>query len=163
LCPVISLESKNRIINFINEAENTGANLLIDGRSEGEKLEGNYLGLSILDNVQPGSKIATNEIFGPVLSIIRVDNIEEAISIANSSKYGNAASLFTKNEDLINSVLNRLEAGMIGINKCIPSHKHLFSYGGMKESKFGACDINGKSSIEFWTRLQKSYRLKEPK
>jgi len=158
---VISSASKIRIIDFINEAENSGANLLIDGRKVDEKLEGNYLGITILDNVMPGSKVATDEIFGPVLSIIRVINIDEAIAITNSSKYGNAASIFTQNEDVISSVLNRIEVGMIGINKCIPSHKHLFSYGGMKESKMGACDINGKSSIEFWTRLQKSYRSKD--
>lgn len=159
--PVISLASKMRIIDFISDAENTGVNLLVDGRTVGEKLGGNYLGITILDNVKPKSKVATDEIFGPVLSIIRVDNIDEAISVANSSKYGNATSIFTQNEDIINSVLNKIEAGMIGINKCIPSHKHLFSYGGMKESKLGACDINGKSSIEFWTRLQKSYRSNE--
>jgi malonate-semialdehyde dehydrogenase (acetylating)/methylmalonate-semialdehyde dehydrogenase len=155
---IITPASKVRIIEFINEAETSGANLLVDGRMAGESLKGNYLGITILDNIETGSKVATEEIFGPVLSIIRVNNIDDAIHVANSSKFGNATSIFTQNEDNIVSVLSRIEAGMIGVNKCIPSHKHLFSYGGMKESKFGACDINGKSSIEFWTRLQKSYR-----
>ncbi|MEE8336048.1 MAG: aldehyde dehydrogenase family protein, partial [Candidatus Neomarinimicrobiota bacterium] len=99
--------------------------------------------------------IASEEVFGPVLAIIRTKTIEEALSIENSSGYGNAASVFTQSGGLADYVAENASAGMIGINIGVPVPREPFSFGGWNESKFGACDITGNSSIEFWTKLKK--------
>jgi malonate-semialdehyde dehydrogenase (acetylating)/methylmalonate-semialdehyde dehydrogenase len=99
--------------------------------------------------------VAREEIFGPVISIIRVKNLEEAIHIENANPYGNAASVFTQSGGLARWVADRVSAGMVGVNIGVPVPREPFSFGGWNESKFGACDITGKSSIEFWTKLKK--------
>jgi len=156
--PLVSIEAKNRIIKSITEAENQGARVILDGRKKISASEGYYLGPTIIDCVQPEMNIAKEEVFGPVLSIIRVNDLDTALAIANSSLYGNVASVFTQNNVIANHVMENINAGMVGLNICIPSPKHLFSFGGINQSKFGVCDINGKSSIEFWTILKKTYK-----
>jgi malonate-semialdehyde dehydrogenase (acetylating) / methylmalonate-semialdehyde dehydrogenase len=155
---VISSEAKKRIEGYITEAERQGARILIDGRNakvEG-KQNGFYIGPTVIDNVRPDMKISQEEVFGPVLSIVRVKNLEEAIAIENASPYGNAASVFTQSGGLARYVMERASAGMIGINIGVPVPRDPFSFGGWNESKFGACDITGKSSIEFFTKMKKT-------
>lgn len=152
--PVISIEAKKRIENYITEAEKSGAKILVDGRIGTNHLEGFYIGPTLIDYVSSELSIAKEEVFGPVLTIVRVNTIGEAIKVANSTTYGNAASIFTQNEVLANQFAEQVTAGMIGINIAIPSAIP-YSHGGWKESKFGACDIVGKSSIEFWTKQKK--------
>jgi malonate-semialdehyde dehydrogenase (acetylating)/methylmalonate-semialdehyde dehydrogenase len=158
LGPVISKESKERIVRYITEAELQGAKVLLDGRNtivEGKE-GGNYVGPTIIDEVRPDMAIAREEIFGPVISIIHAKNMEEAISIENSNSYGNATSVFTQNGGLAKEVMDRACAGMIGVNIGVPVPREPFSFGGWNESKFGVGDITGRSSIEFWTKLKKS-------
>ena len=100
-------------------------------------------------------KIAQEEVFGPVLSIIRVDTIEKALEIENSSQYGNAAAVFTQSGGLAKYVTENVSAGMIGVNIGVPVPREPFSFGGWNQSKFGVGDLTGKSSIEFWTKLKK--------
>ncbi len=155
---VISSEAKKRIEGYITEAEQQGATILVDGRNvnvEG-KQDGFYVGPTVIDNVRPDMKIAQEEVFGPVLSIVRVKNLDEAIAIENASPYGNAASVFTQSGGLARYVMERASAGMIGINIGVPVPRDPFSFGGWNESKFGACDITGKSSIEFFTKMKKT-------
>lgn len=155
---VISKEAKERIERYITEAEKAGAKILVDGRSwkvEGHE-EGFYVGATVIDNVTPDMAIAKEEVFGPVLAIIRAKNLDDAISIENSSNYGNAASVFTQSGSLARQVMDRASAGMIGVNIGVPVPREPFSFGGWNESKFGVCDITGKSSIEFWTQLKKT-------
>ncbi|MEP7169687.1 MAG: aldehyde dehydrogenase family protein, partial [Bacteroidota bacterium] len=153
-----SKEAKERIERYISEAEKAGAKILVDGRNW--KVEGNengfYVGPTVIDYVTPDMAIAKEEVFGPVLAIIRAKDLDEAISIENSSNYGNAASVFTQSGGLARQVMERASAGMIGVNVGVPVPREPFSFGGWNESKFGVCDITGKSSIEFWTKLKKT-------
>jgi malonate-semialdehyde dehydrogenase (acetylating)/methylmalonate-semialdehyde dehydrogenase len=155
---VISKEAKARIESYITDAEKQGAKVLVDGRNckvDGHE-NGYYVGPTVIDFVKPEMRIAKEEVFGPVLAIIRVDNIEQAVKIENSSPYGNAASVFTQSGGAAKYVIEHASAGMIGVNIGVPVPREPFSFGGWNESKFGVCDITGKSSIEFWTKLKKT-------
>ena len=155
---VISLTAKERIENYITEAVNEGAVVLLDGRNckvDGKE-NGFYVGPTILDHVKPEMKIAKEEVFGPVLAIIRSDSIDNALKIQQTSLYGNAASVFTQSGGIAKYVIENASAGMIGVNIGVPVPREPFSFGGWNESKFGVCDITGKSSIEFWTKLKKT-------
>jgi len=155
---VISKEAKERIERYITEAEQQGAKVLVDGR--GAKVEGKengtYVGPTVIDYVKPEMSVAKEEIFGPVLSIMRTETVDEAIAIENANPYGNAASVFTQNGGYARYVMEKASAGMIGVNVGVPVPREPFSFGGWNESKFGVGDITGKSSIEFWTKLKKS-------
>ncbi len=155
---VISKAAQERIERYINEAEKAGAKVLVDGRNwKVEGMEGGfYVGPTVIDFVTPDMAIAKEEVFGPVLAIIRAKDLDEAIAIENSSNYGNAASVFTQSGGLARQVMERASAGMIGINIGVPVPREPFSFGGWNESKFGVNDITGKSSIEFWTKLKKT-------
>jgi malonate-semialdehyde dehydrogenase (acetylating)/methylmalonate-semialdehyde dehydrogenase len=155
---VISKESKDNIERYITEAEEQGAKILVDGRGATVKGKENgyYVGPTVIDYVRPGMAVATEEIFGPVISIMRVDTLDEALAIENASPYGNAASVFTQNGGYARYVIERASAGMVGVNVGVPVPREPFSFGGWNDSKFGVGDITGRSSIEFWTRLKKS-------
>ncbi len=155
---VISADAKARIERYITQAEENGVKILLDGRKTIVKGKegGFYVGATILDFVTPDMAAAQDEIFGPVLSIIRAKNIDEAIVIENNSNYGNAAAVFTQNGSMAKLVMDRASAGMIGVNIGVPVPREPFSFGGWNESKFGAGDITGKSSIEFWTQNKKT-------
>jgi malonate-semialdehyde dehydrogenase (acetylating) / methylmalonate-semialdehyde dehydrogenase len=155
---VISKESQQRIEKYITEAEEQGATILVDGRNtkvEGKE-NGTYVGPTVIDHVKPEMSVATEEIFGPVISIMRTSTVDEALAIENANPYGNAASVFTQNGGMARYIIDRASAGMIGVNVGVPVPREPFSFGGWNESKFGVGDITGKSSIEFWTKLKKS-------
>lgn len=155
---VISQAAKERIENFISEAESNGAKILVDGRGAtvAGKEKGTYVGPTVIDYVTPGMSVATEEIFGPVISIMRTETLDEAIKIENDNPYGNAAAVFTQSGGLARYVMEHASAGMIGVNIGVPVPREPFSFGGWNESRFGANDITGKSSIEFWTKLKKT-------
>lgn len=155
---VIDKVARDRIERYITEAEQQGAKILVDGRGTvvPGKEGGTYVGPTVIDYVKPGMAVATEEIFGPVISIMRVETLDEALAIENASPYGNAASVFTQNGAFARYVIDRASAGMVGVNVGVPVPREPFSFGGWNESKFGVGDITGKSSIEFWTRLKKS-------
>ena len=154
---VITKEAKERIERYINEAEAAGAKVLVDGRNATVpgKEGGFYVGPTVIDYVTPDMAIAKEEVFGPVLAIMRTDDLDEAIRIENSSNYGNASSVFTQSGGLANYVMERVSAGMVGVNIGVPVPREPFSFGGWNESRFGVGDITGKSSIHFWTKLKK--------
>jgi len=155
---VISKAAKERIENYITEAEANGAKVLVDGRGatvEGKE-NGTYVGPTVIDYVTPEMSVAKEEIFGPVISILRTDTLDEALKIENANPYGNAASVFTQSGGLARYVMEHASAGMIGVNIGVPVPREPFSFGGWNESRFGANDITGKSSIEFWTKLKKT-------
>ncbi len=158
LGPVISQAAKDRIERYIAEAEAQGAKILVDGRGvtvPGHE-KGFYVGPTIIDHVKPDMAVAKEEIFGPVISIIRASDIDEAIRIENGSNYGNAAAVFTESGSMAKRVMEGASAGMIGVNIGVPVPREPFSFGGWNESKFGVGDITGKSSIEFWTQNKKT-------
>lgn len=154
---VISLQAKERIERMITEAEAAGARILVDGRNVSVKGKENgwYVGPTVIDQVTPDMAIAREEVFGPVLSILYVDTIDEAVAIENDSAYGNGASIFTQNGAHAKELSSRLSSGMIGINIGVPVPREPFSFGGINASKFGVGDITGKSSIAFWTQIKK--------
>jgi malonate-semialdehyde dehydrogenase (acetylating)/methylmalonate-semialdehyde dehydrogenase len=155
---VISKESKERIESYITSAEKQGAKILLDGRKPNVpgKENGYYVGPTVIDYVTPDMDVAKEEIFGPVISIMRTKTLDEALAIENANAYGNAASVFTQNGGAARYVINNASAGMVGVNVGVPVPREPFSFGGWNESKFGVGDITGKSSIEFWTKLKKS-------
>jgi len=155
---VISAEAKKRIEKYITQAEKAGAKILIDGRKATvpNKEGGFYVGATIIDHVTPKMKIAKEEVFGPVISIIRAADLDEALEIENNSNYGNAAAVFTQNGGMARYVMEKASAGMIGVNIGVPVPREPFSFGGWNESKFGVGDITGESSVEFWTQLKKT-------
>ena len=155
---VISREAKERIERYVTEAEAAGAKVLLDGRGAvvpGHE-DGYYVGPTVVDYVTPDMAIAREEVFGPVLAILRTNTLDEALAIENASNYGNAAAVFTQSGSHARYVMDHASAGMIGVNIGVPVPREPFSFGGWNESKFGACDITGKSSIEFWTQLKKT-------
>lgn len=158
LGPVISAEAKRRIESYISQAIEEGAKILVDGRNTvvPTRANGFYLGATVLDYVRPEMKIAQEEVFGPVLAIIRTSDVDEAIAIENASPYGNAAAVYTRDGGAARTIAQRASAGMIGINIGVPVPVEPFGFGGWNQSRFGVGDITGKSSIEFWTQAKKT-------
>ena len=155
---IISKDALNRINGYIDEAEKMGAKVLVDGRNMSppdEYKDGYWLGATILDNVDPEWPSAKEEIFGPVLSIIRADTIEDAMKIENDNPYGNAAAVFTTSGQIAKVVSEKASAGMIGVNIGVPVPRDPYSFGGWNESKYGHGDITGKSGVGFWTNRNK--------
>ncbi|HZK77321.1 MAG TPA: CoA-acylating methylmalonate-semialdehyde dehydrogenase [Gemmatimonadaceae bacterium] len=157
LGPVISAEAKKRIEKYITEAEKAGATILVDGRNSvvPGKEGGYYVGPTIIDHVTPDMRIAQEEVFGPVIVIIRTKDLDSALAIENASPYGNAASVFTENGGTARYVMEHASAGMVGVNVGVPVPREPFSFGGWNESRFGVGDITGRGSIEFWTKSKK--------
>ena len=133
---VISKESKERIESYITSAEKQGAKILLDGRKPNVpgKENGYYVGPTVIDYVTPEMDVAKEEIFGPVISIMRTKTLEEAMVIENSNMYGNAASVFTQNGGAARYVINNASAGMVGVNVGVPVPREPFSFGGWNES-----------------------------
>ena len=155
---IISKLALERITRYINDAEKMGAKILIDGRNPNPPSnynQGYWLGVTILDYVDSTWPCATNEIFGPVLSIIRTKNLEEAMKIEKNNPYGNAAAVFTTSGEVAKTITENTSSGMVGINIGVPVPREPFSFGGWNDSKYGHGDITGKSGIGFWTNLKK--------
>src|SRR5688500_2447906 len=135
LGPVISAEAKKRIESYIAEAEAAGARVIVDGRKTtvAGREGGYYLGPTIIDHVTPDMRIAQEEVFGPVLVIVRAPDVDRAIAIENASPYGNAASVFTESGGMARYVMERASAGMVGVNVGVPVRGEPFSFGGRSE------------------------------
>ncbi|HEY9518378.1 MAG TPA: CoA-acylating methylmalonate-semialdehyde dehydrogenase [Gemmatimonadales bacterium] len=157
LGPVISRAARDRIEGYITEAEAQGARVLLDGRGTvvPGREQGFYVGPTVLDQVRPDMRIAREEVFGPVLAIIRTGSVDEALAVENASPYGNAASVYTESGGSARYVAERVGAGMVGINVGVPVPREPFSFGGWNESKFGVGDITGHGSVELWSRSKK--------
>jgi malonate-semialdehyde dehydrogenase (acetylating)/methylmalonate-semialdehyde dehydrogenase len=155
---VISKAAKDRIENYITEAEQQGAKIILDGRNTvvHGKENGFYVGPTLIDYATADMKIAREEVFGPVLAIVRVNTIDEALAIENENPYGNACSVFTQSGGLANYVTENASAGMCGVNIGVPVPREPFGFGGWNESRFGSGDITGKSSIGFFTKEKKT-------
>ncbi len=155
---VITKEQVKFLHEAIGRAEKNGAKVLLDGRKAKAPAgmeEGNWLGPTILDHVQPGSEAATLELFGPVLCIVRCTDLSEALTIERSVEYGNACSVFTSNGALADRVAREASVGMVGVNVGVPVPREPFSFGGVNASKFGHGDITGHQSLDLWSDLKK--------
>lgn len=149
--PVIREERRKELINWIDEAERTEAVLVADGRGSGPS-EGFFLGPTILDRVTPDMRIWREELFGPVLSVVRCSDIEQAIEAVNRSPYGNMASIFTTSGKNAREFRRRVQAGMLGINIGIAAPMAFFPFTGWKGSFFGDLHATGADSFRFYTR-----------
>jgi malonate-semialdehyde dehydrogenase (acetylating)/methylmalonate-semialdehyde dehydrogenase len=151
--PVISKKSLERVLSYIDKGEKEGAKLLLDGRNiqvEGYP-NGYFVGPTIFTDVSPNMDIACDEIFGPVLGIIRVDNFDQAVDVIHESPFGNAASIFTSSGKWAREFKYRVEAGNIGVNIGIAAPIASFPFSGMKDSFFGDLHGQGRDAIEFFT------------
>jgi malonate-semialdehyde dehydrogenase (acetylating) / methylmalonate-semialdehyde dehydrogenase len=148
--PVVSESARDRIRAAIDKAAEDGARVVVDGRdAEGE---GSFVGPTILDGVQPGTEAACEEIFGPVLSIISVETLDEAIELINSSRFGNGTSIFTESGASVRRYRHEVEAGMIGVNIGVAAPVAFFPFSGWKDSFLGDLHAHGGDAVEFYTR-----------
>lgn len=150
--PVISREHLDRVAGYIDIAKSEGATVSLDGRRIDHSGEGFMLGPSVIDNVRCGMRVATEEIFGPVLSVIRAKDLGEALAIGRSCAYGNGASIFTRDGHAARQFKHSFNAGMIGINIGVPAPMAWFPFTGWNKSFFGDLHIQGTESIQFYTQ-----------
>lgn len=155
LGPVISSAAVERIERYITEAEKAGAKVVVDGRGQKGGKEGYWTGATVIDGVTPEMGAWQDEIFGPVLSIVRVKTLDEAIALENKHPYGNAAAVYTTSGAVAEYVTHRVEAGMVGVNVGVPVPREPFGFGGWNQSKFGHGNITGIDGFHFWTRPRK--------
>ena len=153
LGPVIRNSHKDKTLGYIESGIEEGAKLLRDGREDKSTSEGGYfVGPTIFDNVTLEMKIWKEEIFAPVLSIVRVDTLDEAIELANKSEFANGACLFTDSASAIRKFREEIDAGMLGVNLGVPAPMAFFPFSGYKKSFYGDLHANGRDGIEFYTR-----------
>lgn len=151
LGPVIRGERKKKLIEYIDGAQSEGAQLVSDGRQI-DRDEGFFLGPTILDKVTPGMTVWKDELFGPVLAVMRANDIDEALKVLNSSTYGNMASIFTGSGKHAREFKRRAQAGMLGVNIGVAAPMAFFPFTGWKNSFFGDLHATGQDSIRFYTR-----------
>ena len=154
--PVISREHKEKIENYISKGVKEGASLLNDGRNfkiQGYE-NGFFVGPTLFDNVTSDMSIYQNEIFGPVLSVVRVKTYEEALKLVNDHQFGNGASIYTSDGEISRDFTTNAKIGMVGVNVPIPVPMAFHSFGGWKQSLFGDHSIHGEEGIHFYTKLK---------
>ncbi|EPS3614739.1 methylmalonate-semialdehyde dehydrogenase [Listeria monocytogenes] len=150
LGPVIREENQKRTIAYIEKGIEEGAKLTVDGRETGLS-EGHFVGPTILEDVMTDMTIWKDEIFAPVLSVIRVKNLQEAVRVANQSEFANGACIFTNNAKAIRYFREKIDAGMLGVNLGVPAPMAFFPFSGWKSSFYGTLHANGKDSVDFYT------------
>jgi malonate-semialdehyde dehydrogenase (acetylating)/methylmalonate-semialdehyde dehydrogenase len=156
LGPVISRQSHDRIMGYIDQGLAQGAELVVDGRHvqlQGYE-NGYFMGGCLFDKVTPDMSIYRDEIFGPVLSVLRAADYEEAVSLINAHEYGNGTAIFTRDGDAARDFFTRVRIGMVGVNVPIPVPVAYHSFGGWKRSLFGDHHIHGMEGVRFYTRLK---------
>ena len=151
LGPVVSEQARERIVAAIDKAVGDGANLALDGREAGPA-EGNFLGATILDEVDPDTDAAREEIFGPVLSVIRAATLDEAIETVNGSRFGNGVSIFTESGASVRRFRHEVQAGMVGVNIGVAAPVAFFPFSGWKDSFLGDLHAHGTDAVDFYTR-----------
>jgi len=152
--PLVTKAHRDKVASYIDAGETDGAKIVVDGRTvaaDGGK-EGFWLGPTLIDNVTPGMSVYTDEIFGPVLSIIRVESYNEAMDLINSNPYGNGTAIFTYDGGAARRFQNEVRVGMVGINVPIPVPMAYYSFGGWKASLFGDSHAHGMDGVRFFTR-----------
>lgn len=150
--PLITAEHRDKVASYVAGAADEGATVVVDGRDTAFDGDGFFLGVSLLDHVKPGMKAYDDEIFGPVLSVVRVETYADAVRLVNENQYGNGTAIFTRDGGAARTFEFDVEAGMVGVNVPIPVPVGSFSFGGWKDSLFGDTHMYGPDSIRFYTR-----------
>ena len=153
--PITNQAGVERIRGYIDAAESSGAKVIVDGRDTAPVSGGYWVGPTVLDHVTEDMPAARDEIFGPVLSIVRVPTLDRAIALENTNPYGNASAVYTTSGDVARRVMGEVEAGMCGVNVGVPVPREPFGFGGWNDSKFGHGNITGWDGYRFWTRQRK--------
>jgi malonate-semialdehyde dehydrogenase (acetylating)/methylmalonate-semialdehyde dehydrogenase len=150
--PLITREHRDKVASYIDGAREQGARVVADGRESAPDGDGFFLGVSLLDEVTPEMDAYRDEIFGPVLSVVRADTYDEAVKLVNESPYGNGVAIFTRDGGAARQFQFEAEAGMVGVNVPIPVPVAYYSFGGWKSSLFGDSHIYGPEGLNFYTR-----------
>ena len=150
--PLITRQHCDKVTSYLDGAEQAGATILVDGRDVSLPGDGYFLGASLIDNVTPEMQLYQDEIFGPVLALMRVDTYEEGLALINSNPYGNGTAIFTRDGGVARRFQFEVEAGMVGINVPIPVPVAAYSFGGWKSSLFGDLHMYGPDGVKFYTR-----------
>ncbi|EZH65335.1 methylmalonate-semialdehyde dehydrogenase [Bacillaceae bacterium JMAK1] len=151
--PLIRESHKERVLSYIDDGVRSGATLLVDGREKGDQVEAGYfVGATLFDHVTQEMKIWQDEIFAPVLSIVRVKDLDEAIEVTNASQFANGAVIYTSSGKSAQTFRDRIDAGMVGVNVNVPAPMAFFAFAGNKSSFFGDLGTNGRDGVQFYTR-----------
>ena len=153
--PLVTREHRDRVVSYVAGAEAEGATIAVDGRHDPAcQSDGFFLGTSLLDDVKPGMRCYTDEIFGPVLGVARVNTYAEALQMINDNPYGNGTAIFTRDGGAARQFQFDVEVGMVGINVPIPVPVAYYSFGGWKASLFGDLHVYGPEGVNFYTRTK---------
>jgi malonate-semialdehyde dehydrogenase (acetylating)/methylmalonate-semialdehyde dehydrogenase len=158
--PLVTKAHRDKVASYIDAGEADGAKIVVDGRNvageAGSERDpaGFWLGPTLIDHVTPEMSVYTDEIFGPVLSVVRVETYYEALELINSNPYGNGTAIFTNDGGAARRFQNEVEVGMIGINVPIPVPMAYYSFGGWKSSLFGDTHAHGTEGVHFFTRAK---------
>ena len=150
--PLITAEHRAKVASYVTGAAAEGATVVVDGTVNEFSGDGFFIGVSLVDNVRPGTKIYDEEIFGPVLSVVRVDSYDEAVALINANRFANGTAIFTRDGGTARTFEQDIEVGMVGVNVPIPVPVGAFSFGGWRDSLFGDSHIYGPESVHFYTR-----------
>jgi malonate-semialdehyde dehydrogenase (acetylating)/methylmalonate-semialdehyde dehydrogenase len=150
--PVVSCAARDRVRDWIDRGEASGAKVLVDGREPEASPDGAFVGPTILDEARPEMEIVQEEIFGPVLSVVRAETLDEAIEVINGSRFGNGTSIFTESGAAVRRFRHEVEAGMIGVNIGVAAPVAFFPFSGWKDSFLGDLHAHGTDAVEFYTR-----------
>jgi len=154
--PLVTREHADKVLGYIDQGISEGATLVMDGRNfvvTGHE-NGYFVGPTLFDHVKPGMRIYDEEIFGPVLSVVRVESYEEAVQLVNDHEYGNGTAIFTRDGDTARQFTEIIQVGMIGVNVPIPVPMAFHSFGGWKRSLFGPLHMHGPDGVRFYTRMK---------
>jgi malonate-semialdehyde dehydrogenase (acetylating) / methylmalonate-semialdehyde dehydrogenase len=150
--PVVSPSACERIRGYIDRGEQEGATIVVDGRGASGEGDGSFVGPTIVDDLERESTLVTDEIFGPVLSVVRAESLDEAIEIVNASRFGNGVSIFTESGSAVRHFRHDVEAGMVGVNIGVAAPVAFFPFSGWKDSFLGDLHAHGPDAVEFFTR-----------
>jgi malonate-semialdehyde dehydrogenase (acetylating)/methylmalonate-semialdehyde dehydrogenase len=152
--PLITREHRDKVASYISGAAAEGATVVVDGRENNLPAEGFFLAPTLIDNVSPGMKVYDDEIFGPVLSVTRVETYDDAVDLINNHQYGNGTAIFTRDGGAARQFQFDIQVGMVGINVPIPVPVGYYSFGGWKASLFGDVAMYGPAGIDFYTHTK---------
>jgi malonate-semialdehyde dehydrogenase (acetylating)/methylmalonate-semialdehyde dehydrogenase len=154
--PLVTRAHRDKVKDYVDLGVKEGASLVVDGRgfSVPEQPNGFFLGGSLFDKVRADMRIYKEEIFGPVLSVVRAKNFEEALALPSDHEYGNGVAIFTRNGDVARNFTHKVNCGMVGINVPIPVPLSFHSFGGWKNSIFGDMNQHGPEGVRFYTRIK---------
>jgi malonate-semialdehyde dehydrogenase (acetylating)/methylmalonate-semialdehyde dehydrogenase len=153
--PLVTREHRDKVASYIDSGRDAGVTVVVDGRdAPAARGDGFFLGVSLLDGVEPGMDVYTDEIFGPMLGVVRVDSYDDAVRLVNDNPYGNGTAIFTRDGGVARQFQFDADCGMVGVNVPIPVPVAYYSFGGWKASLFGDTHMYGPDGVHFYTRTK---------